>query len=154
MRLAILAAAFSVTASAQDAEDRTRRPTDEPVIEFLPAPFRTVTPERPELIAPVETEARAGAVVRQLDKMTGATRTVEIPAGGTVELGRLTIAAAACVAPASGAAEGTRAFLQIWDRAGQGSGPRFSGWMFAESPALSALDHPRFDVWVISCTTS
>ena len=29
--------------------------------------------------------------------------------------------------------------------------PRFSGWMFASSPALSALDHPRYDVWVVSC---
>ena len=30
--------------------------------------------------------------------------------------------------------------------------PRFSGWMFASSPALSALDHPRYDVWVVSCS--
>ena len=29
--------------------------------------------------------------------------------------------------------------------------PLFSGWMLASSPALSALDHPRYDVWVLSC---
>ena len=30
----------------------------------------------------------------------------------------------------------------------------FKGWMFASSPALSALDHPRYDVWVLSCSSS
>ncbi len=29
----------------------------------------------------------------------------------------------------------------------------FSGWMFASSPALSALQHPVYDVWVIDCKT-
>ena len=28
----------------------------------------------------------------------------------------------------------------------------FSGWMFASSPGLSALEHPVYDVWVIRCT--
>src|SRR5690606_39209743 len=43
-------------------------------------------------------------------------------------------------------------FLQIWE-----VGPDekakwvFSGWMFASSPALSAMDHPVYDVWVIDC---
>jgi hypothetical protein len=27
----------------------------------------------------------------------------------------------------------------------------FSGWMFASSPALNALEHPTYDVWVIDC---
>ena len=29
----------------------------------------------------------------------------------------------------------------------------FDGWMIASSPALNALDHPRYDVWVIGCDT-
>ena len=29
----------------------------------------------------------------------------------------------------------------------------FRGWMFASSPALNALEHPVYDVWVINCTT-
>jgi hypothetical protein len=41
------------------------------------------------------------------------------------------------------------AFLQIRDI--RETVMRFSGWMFASSPALSALDHPRYDVWVVSC---
>lgn len=29
--------------------------------------------------------------------------------------------------------------------------PDFDGWMTASSPALSALDHPRYDVWPLRC---
>lgn len=28
---------------------------------------------------------------------------------------------------------------------------RFSGWMFASSPGLNALEHPVYDIWVIAC---
>ena len=28
----------------------------------------------------------------------------------------------------------------------------FSGWMYASSPGLSALEHPVYDIWVIRCT--
>jgi hypothetical protein len=31
--------------------------------------------------------------------------------------------------------------------------PVFSGWMIASSPALSAMDHPRYDVWILRCDT-
>ena len=44
------------------------------------------------------------------------------------------------------------AFLKIRDV--RETSPRFSGWMFASSPALSALDHPRYDVWVVSCSSA
>ena len=30
----------------------------------------------------------------------------------------------------------------------------FSGWMFASSPALSALDHPVYDIWVLECKSN
>jgi hypothetical protein len=43
------------------------------------------------------------------------------------------------------------AFLRIRDV--REDTARFSGWMFASSPALSALDHPRYDVWVLSCSS-
>jgi len=122
---------------------------------FKAAPFRGVTnPVAPALIEPVETEAAAGARLRQLDKMTGRTQTVEIAAGEEGMVDRLRIRVAACRMPADNATHGTMAFLQIWDTKTDAAEPAFSGWMFAESPALSALDHPRYDVWVISCTTS
>jgi len=45
--------------------------------------------------------------------------------------------------------------VKVWDqKADDDLAAEFSGWMFADSPALSALDHPRYDLWVINCTTS
>ena len=44
------------------------------------------------------------------------------------------------------------AFLEIRDVGPAGDGSVvFSGWMFASSPALSALEHPVYDVWVVEC---
>jgi hypothetical protein len=120
---------------------------------FLRAPETAALPE-PELILGPETAPRPGARLRKLDKMTGASKAVEVAAGARAELGRLVVELAACEAPPDGRLEGTRAFLRVWDTKRDAEEPAFAGWMFAESPALSALDHPRFDVWVISCTTS
>jgi hypothetical protein len=133
-------------------EDEAGAPRDS---RFKPAPFRTLAiPEQAEPIEPVETVARQGARMRQLDKMTGRARTFEIAAGTEQMVDRLRLRLDACRSPDDNAQHGTMAFVQIWDTRRAGDPPVFSGWMFAESPALSALDHPRYDVWVISCTTS
>ena len=122
---------------------------------FKPAPFRTLEiPRQAEPIEPVETAERGGARMRQLDKMTGRTQTFEIAAGTEEMADRLRVRLEACRSPDDNAQHGTMAFVQIWDTKRAADPPVFSGWMFAESPALSALDHPRYDVWVISCTTS
>ena len=89
-----------------------------------------------------------------LDKMTGATLEVEIERGTSAPVNRLSVALAVCVAPPDGGITGTRAYLEIRDTMRADDTPVFSGWMFADSPALSAMDHPRYDVWVMSCTTS
>jgi hypothetical protein len=122
---------------------------------FKRAPFHTpFAPAAPELIPPVATELRPGARIRQLDKMTGRIRTVEVAAGAAEQIGRLRVRLEACRSPVDNAQHGTMAFVDIWDSKSADRTPVFSGWMFAESPALSAMDHPRYDVWVISCTTS
>jgi len=122
---------------------------------FKQAPFTTMRqPGQAALIDPVETTPRAGALMRQLDKMTGLTRTFEIATGAETMVDRLMVKLDACRSPEGNAQFGTMAFVQIWDTKLPDEPPVFSGWMFAESPALSALDHPRYDVWVISCTTS
>jgi hypothetical protein len=105
-------------------------------------------------IDPPQTDLRAGARLRELDKMTGQTKTFEIGVGEEREIDRLRIRLEACRSPEANDVHGTMAFLKIWDTKRPGSDEAFSGWMFAESPALSALDHPRYDLWVISCTTS
>jgi hypothetical protein len=44
------------------------------------------------------------------------------------------------------------AFLQVVEqKPGEQPVTRFSGWMFASSPALSAMEHPVYDLWVLDC---
>ena len=87
--------------------------------------------------------------LRGLDTLNGTAQDIDMRAGETVRFGYLEITAEACQVPRDDPAGDAEAFLQIRDIREQT--PRFSGWMFASSPALSALDHPRYDVWVVSC---
>lgn len=95
-------------------------------------------------------DADAG-VLRWLDKLTGETADIELARGQEAISGRLTIRLDACLYPADNPASDAQAHLTISD-AGVTT-PVFDGWMVASSPALSALDHPRYDVWVLRCVT-
>jgi hypothetical protein len=89
------------------------------------------------------------ALLRGLDKFSGVATDVVAPIGEPVVYGRLSILVSAC---RGGGVEGDVAYLTITDTKTPGA-PAFEGWMFAESPALSALDHPRYDVWLAQCNT-
>lgn len=115
--------------------------------------------DQPPPIAEEEAVAsiRGDAVIlKGLDKLTGQVETIEGLVGTTLTYERLLIEVKACYARPAVRAPESSVFLQIYDtkyvddpeRYG-----RFSGWMFASSPALSAMDHPRYDVWVLSCET-
>jgi hypothetical protein len=127
---------------------------------FIKAPEREPLPEEEEIqtpVVPIElpgTSLLTGVRLRQLDKMTGQTQTYELAVGETRRVARLEVSLEACRAASSNATHGTMAYLKVWDTKNGDQPPAFTGWMFAESPALSALDHPRYDLWVINCTTS
>lgn len=89
------------------------------------------------------------ALLRGLDRVSGAVQDLELPVGGTVEFGRLRIHATACRFPADNPEGEGFAFLEITDT--QGNARLFQGWMIASSPALNALDHARYDIWVLGC---
>jgi hypothetical protein len=99
-----------------------------------------------------EAERGTGAVLRALDKVSGAVEDVTLPNGARAEIGRLEIRLEECRHPAGSPATDAWAFLEIRD-AGEAE-PVFRGWMVASSPALNPLDHARYDVWVLRCTTS
>lgn len=103
-------------------------------------------------MAQEETQAATGAVLRGLDKISGKVVDIELPVGRTVQFDRLNITLTECRYPAGNPSGNAYAGLQITE-AGPGD-VLFSGWMIASSPALSAMDHARYDVWVIRCTTS
>jgi len=97
---------------------------------------------------------RRMVVLRGLDKITGRAIDVLAPAGVPVRFGTLTITARYCYTVPPEEPPETNAFLQIDDgRPGEEPKRMFSGWMFASTPALSALEHPVYDVWVITCRT-
>lgn len=99
-----------------------------------------------------EATSGSGAVLRGLDKVNGQTVDVELRSGGTVAVFGLEVSLADCRYPTDNPTGDAFAFLTIRE---EGRAELwFEGWMIASSPALSALDHSRFDVWVLRCITS
>lgn len=103
-----------------------------------------------------EEDAQVAAVLRGLDKITARITTFEAPIGREVAFGTLRILAFACRKRPPEEPPEVAVFLEISEhRVGDDlPTPLFTGWMFASSPALSALEHPVYDVWVIDCKTS
>lgn len=92
------------------------------------------------------------AVLQGLDKVTGRVMTVEAPVGATVHFGTLDIIVRTCRERPPEEQPESAAFLDIWEvKPGQPAAGLFRGWMFASSPALSALEHPVYDIWVLDC---
>ena len=92
------------------------------------------------------------AVFNGLDKITGVTTTFEIPIGQERRFGTLIVKPDACYSRPVTEAPKTTSFVEV-DQLESGTARRqiFSGWMFAESPGLSAVEHPIYDVWLTGC---
>jgi hypothetical protein len=96
--------------------------------------------------------AQQVALLQGLDKITARISTFEAPLGETVRFGSLEIVARACKKRPPEEPPESAAFLEIIDlRPDSDAVKLFTGWMFASSPALSAVEHPVYDVWVIDC---
>jgi hypothetical protein len=96
-----------------------------------------------------------GVILQALDKVTARVTRLDVGLDQTVSFGTLRITARACVMRPPEEPPESTAFLEIIDTRGNPGGTRvFSGWMFASTPALSALDHPVYDVWVNKCRTA
>lgn len=96
--------------------------------------------------------------LRALDKVTARTFDYTVPIGDSLDFGSLTIYAKHCEKTPPTSLPETYAFLQVDDRRLMEDGSEtsegarlFSGWMYASRPAISALDHRVYDIWVIGC---
>ncbi len=90
-----------------------------------------------------------------LDKITGRPTRIVAHLNQSVEFATLTIKARYCYSTPASETPETSAFLQIDDhRPDQAERRVFSGWMYASSPGLNAMQHPLYDVWVISCSAN
>jgi hypothetical protein len=110
----------------------------------------------PALVAAVSARAETVAVLQGLDKTTARISKLEAPLDQSVRFGELVITVRACIKHPPEEEPESAAFLQI-DELRQGernaviSRRVFSGWMFASSPALSALENSIYDVGVLDC---
>jgi len=117
-----------------------------------PIPDQAVVPPS---AAPVGPPPNAVLELRALDKITGKASIITAPLNKPVHFASLTITARTCYSTPPSETPETSAFLQIDDhRPDQKEQRAFSGWMYASSPGLNSLQHPLYDVWVISCMTS
>jgi hypothetical protein len=95
------------------------------------------------------------AVFAALDKMTGRISHLEIPMDETIEFGALKVTPRVCNSRPPTEPPNTTSFVEVDEVTLDGEVLRiFTGWMFAESPGLHAVEHPVFDVWLTNCKTS
>ena len=91
-------------------------------------------------------------VFGNLDKVTGRVNTMTGGIDTPIRFGTLEIVTRSCFAHPPEEPPENAAFVEIFDHPEQGEKKKvFSGWMYGSSPALSALDHPVYDVWVLRC---
>ncbi len=96
--------------------------------------------------------ANSVAEFAALDKVTGRVSPLEIKMGQTVTFGALKVTARACYTTPPTEEPETAAFIEVDELLLDGTSKRiFTGWTFAESPGLHAVEHPTFDVWLTSC---
>ena len=94
-------------------------------------------------------------VLGALDKVTARVNTLKGLVGMPVKFGTLEIQAETCITTPPEDPPESASFLQIFQiQEDKDEQQVFSGWMFASSPALSAMDHPVYDVWVLGCEDS
>lgn len=92
------------------------------------------------------------AVFAALDKVTARISKLEVKLGETVQFGALKVTPRACFSRPPTEPPKTSTFVEIEEMLLDGKVARiFSGWMFAESPGLNAVEHPVFDVWLTEC---
>ena len=90
-----------------------------------------------------------------LDKITGRITQFDVYIDETVQFGALQITPRACYSRPATEAQRTSVFIEVDQVSMAGTIDRiFTGWMFADSPALNAIDHAVYDIWLLECKTS
>jgi hypothetical protein len=121
-------------------------PPQQPV-DTSPRPDDTVVTE-----TPTQKIENARAVFAGLDKITGRTIAFDAAVGETVQFGALQVTARACYTRPPTEPTNTDAFVEVDEVTLQGEIKRiFTGWMFASSPGLHAVEHPIYDIWLSDC---
>lgn len=90
------------------------------------------------------------SVLRGLDKITGRTKTFTVPVGSRVQFGKIFIEVKSCFSRPPEESPEDSAFLYIYEQTDD-TKELFQGWMFSSNPALSTMEDPVYDVWLLAC---
>lgn len=119
----------------------------------LPPP--TTTPETLTQTPEGERIANPTAVFSGLDKISGRIIRFDVAMNETVQFGALQVTPRACYTRPATETQNTMAFVEVDEITLKSEIRRiFSGWMFASSPGLNAVEHSIYDVWLIDCKTT
>ncbi len=146
------------------AEPAARAPAAEPAVSAVSPAARPprggaqpadTSPQPGDEVAaepPSQKIANTGALFSGLDKITGRIINFDVAIGETVQFGALQLTPRACYTRPATEASNTDAFVEVDEVTLQGEIKRiFTGWMFASSPGLHAVEHPIYDIWLTDC---
>ncbi|PDQ17401.1 glycosyl hydrolase family 5 [Mesorhizobium sanjuanii] len=113
------------------------------------------TPAAPEAPAPPATSDRITNPVAEfagIDKITGRIITFDVYIDETVQFGALQVTPRVCYSRPQDDQPKTDSFVEVDEITLDRKIRRiFTGWMFAESPGLNAVEHAVYDVWLKGC---
>ena len=163
--IAVVAIALPVAALAQAQAPITATPLLPPSAQYPQIQQQPLPPlqqqQQPQAQQPAPQAApqpvrgtwlpEGNAVLQVLDKVNAQNALLTVKVGDTAKFGALAIAVQACDVRPPDQPQDAAAFLVITDS--HPDAPGFHGWMLADEPALSMLQHPIYDVRVIGCKT-
>ena len=92
------------------------------------------------------------ARMQAMDKITGRVSIIEVPVNGEVKFGTFSVVVRSCKTNAEGEVPENYAFVDVTDKSfDKEEFNIFKGWMLSSSPAVSAVEHPIYDVWLLKC---
>ncbi len=119
-----------------------------------PANAAPAAPPQNEVVVepPPQRIANPTAVFAGLDKITGRITSFDVAVNETVQFGALQVTPRVCYSRPPTETPQTDSFVEVDEVTLQGKIQRiFTGWMFAASPGLHAVEHPIYDVWLTDC---
>ena len=95
------------------------------------------------------------AQMQAMDKITGRVSIIEVPVNGEVKFGTFSVVVRSCKTNAEGEVPENYAFVDVTDKSfDKEEFNIFKGWMLSSSPAVNAVEHPIYDVWLLKCFNS
>ena len=92
------------------------------------------------------------AHMQAMDKITGRVSEIDVPVNGEAKFGSFSIVVRRCVTRSPEETPENTAFVDVVDNYNTDDPINiFKGWMFSSTPALNAVEHPIYDVWLLKC---